>query len=194
MSRFLFALLALAAAVLPLTASADSRYRYDDRYDDRYGYDGGYRGVAQVRCSSNDGRTRRCNVDTRGGVRIVRQESRSPCIQGRSWGYDRRGIWVANGCRASFQLGGGNAYARPGYGYGSPGYAAPGYGNGYGAQVIRCESRDGRQSFCRVPGGLREAQIVRRLSNTRCQQGYNWGVQRDGIWVDGGCRAEFSVY
>jgi hypothetical protein len=189
MSRFLFALLALAAAALPLTASADSRYRYDDRYDDRYGYDDGYRGVAEVRCSSNDGRTRHCNVDTRGGVRIVRQESRSPCIQGRSWGYDRRGIWVANGCRARFQLGGGN-------GYGAPGYAAPGYGhgNGYGAQVIRCESRDGRQSFCRVPGGLRDAQIVRRLSDTRCQHGYNWGVQRDGIWVDRGCRAEFSVY
>lgn len=198
MSRFLFVLLALAAAALPLAASADSRYRYDDRYDDRqgYGYNDGYRGVAEVRCSSNDGHTRRCNVDTRGGVRIVRQESRSPCIQGRSWGYDRRGIWVANGCRARFQLGGGNGYGRPGYGYGAPGYAAPGYGhgNGYGAQVIRCESRDGRQSFCRVPGGLREAQIVRRLSDTRCQQGYNWGVQRDGIWVDRGCRAEFSVY
>ena len=188
MSRFLFALLALAAAALPLSASADSRYRYDDRY----GYDDGYRGVAEVLCSSKDGRTRYCNVDTRGGVRIVRQESRSPCVQGRSWGYDRRGIWVANGCRARFQLGGG---PRPGYG--GPGYGnAYGYGNGggYAAQVIRCESRDGRERFCRVPGGLRDAQIVRRLSDTRCQQGYNWGVRRDGIWVGGGCRAEFSVY
>lgn len=191
MSRYLFALLALAAAVLPLSASADSRNRYDDRYDDRYGYNDGYRGVAEIRCSSDDGRTRHCNVDTRGGVRLVRQESRSPCIQGRSWGFDRRGIWVTNGCRARFQLGAGHGR---GYG-GEPGY---GYGydnrNGYGARVIRCESRDGRQRFCPVPGGVRDAQIVRRLSDTRCQQGYNWGVQRDGVWVDRGCRAEFSVY
>ncbi len=194
MSRFVFALLALAAAALPLSASADSRYRYHDRYDDRYGYDDGYRGVAEVRCSSNDGRTRYCNVDTRGGVRIVRQESRSPCIQGRSWGYDRRGIWVANGCRARFQLGGGG-YDRPGYGYGygAPGYAAPGYGDGYGAQLVRCESRDERERFCRVPGGVRNAQIVRRLSDTRCEFNYNWGYQRDGVWVDRGCRAEFRV-
>lgn len=196
MSRFLIALLALAAAVAPLSASADSRYRYDDRYDDRYGHDDGYRGAAEISCSSKDGRTRRCNVDTRGGVRLVRQESRSPCIQGRTWGVDRQGIWVANGCRARFQIGGGRGYGAPGQGYGAPGYgyADPGYGNGYGAQVIRCESRDGRQNFCRVPGGLRDAQIVRRLSDTRCQQGYNWGFQRDGIWVDRGCRAEFSVY
>lgn len=196
MSRVLIALLALAAAALPLSASADSRSRYDERYDDRYGYDDGYRGVAEVRCSSNDGRTRYCNVDTRGGVRIVRQESRSPCIQGRSWGYDRRGIWVSNGCRARFQLGGGNGYARPGYGapgYAAPGYPAPGYGGGYAAQVIRCESRDGRQRFCRVPGGVRNAQIVRRLSDTRCEFNYNWGYQRDGVWVDRGCRAEFRV-
>lgn len=192
MSRFLFALLALAAAALPLSASADSRYRYDDRYDDRYGYDDGYRGVAQVRCSSKDGRTRYCNVDTRGGVRIVRQESRSPCIQGRTWGYDRRGIWVAHGCRAQFQLGGGRGYGRPGYGYGAPGYGG-GYGGGYGPQVIRCESRDERQRFCRVAGGVRNAQIVRRLSNTHCQFNYNWGYQRDGVWVDRGCRAEFRV-
>jgi hypothetical protein len=194
MTRFLVALLALAAAALPLTASADSRYGYDDRYDDRYGYDDGYRLPAEIRCSSNDGRTRHCSVDTRGGVRLVRQESRSPCIQGRTWGVDRGGIWVANGCRARFQVGGGAG----------PGYGGPGYGNGYGyaygngggyaAQVIRCESRDGRQRFCPVPGGLREAQIVRRLSDTRCRQGYNWGFQRDGIWVDRGCRAEFSVF
>lgn len=189
MSRYLFALLALAAAALPLTASADSRYRYDDRYDDRYGYDDGYRGGAEIRCSSDDGRTRRCNVDTRGGVRLVRQESRSPCIQGRTWGVDRRGIWVTNGCRARFQVGGGHGYDQPGYGQGNPGY-----GNGYGEQVIRCESRDDRQRFCRVPGGVREAQIVRRLSDTRCQFNYNWGYQRDGIWVDRGCRAEFRVY
>ncbi|MBW8367290.1 MAG: DUF3011 domain-containing protein [Arenimonas sp.] len=185
MSRYLIALLALAAAALPFSASADSRYRHYDGY--------GY-GAAEVRCSSNDGRNRFCGVDTRGGVRLVRQESRSPCIQGRSWGYDRRGIWVSNGCRGRFQVGAGSGYRQADYGrgYDQRGYSDFGYGAG--PQVVRCESRDERQRFCRVPGGLRDAQIVRQLSHTRCQFNYNWGYQRDGIWVDLGCRAEFSVY
>jgi hypothetical protein len=46
-----------------------------------------------------------CRVDTRGGVRLVRQRSESPCYQGSTWGWDRRGIWVDRGCRADFALG-----------------------------------------------------------------------------------------
>ena len=34
------------------------------------------------------------------GVQLVRQLSRAACIQGRSWGYGRNGIWVSDGCRA----------------------------------------------------------------------------------------------
>ena len=172
MNRTVLSLLAVAAVALPMAASA--QYRGD-----------GYRGE-QVRCSSNDERTQRCNVDTRGGVRLVRQESRSPCIQGRTWGHDRRGIWVSQGCRATFEVGGG--------GYGRGGYDDRGrdyYGGG--EQIIRCESRDDRQRFCPVRGGVRDAQIVRRLSDTNCRFNYNWGFRRDGLWVDRGCRAEFRV-
>ena len=61
-------------------------------------------------------------------------------------------------------------------------------------KVIRCESRDGRQRFCRVPGGLREANIERRISNAGCDYGYSWGFRRDGVWVDRGCRADFVVF
>ncbi|MFY2765108.1 DUF3011 domain-containing protein [Arenimonas sp. MALMAid1274] len=178
MSRILVSLLALVAASLPLAASAQGRYYDDGRY--------GSAGI--VRCESNDDRTRRCNVDTRGGVRIVQQDSRSPCIEGRTWGYDRRGIWVTRGCRARFEVGGGYGYGRPGY---DDGYR-PGYNRG--AQVIRCESQDDRPRFCRVPGGVRRADIVRRLSDSRCEFNYSWGFRRDGIWVERGCRAEFRVY
>ena len=63
-----------------------------------YGYGG------QVfRCESNDGRTRECAANTRAGVQLVRQLSRAACIQGRSWGYGRNGIWVSDGCRAEFR-------------------------------------------------------------------------------------------
>ena len=66
-----------------------------------------------VRCESNDGRTRYCNADTRQGVRLWRQLSRDPCVEGRSWGVTRDRIWVSRGCRADFRVGDrGGAYYR----------------------------------------------------------------------------------
>ncbi len=47
-----------------------------------------------------------CKVNTGQGVRIIRQRSESDCIYNRTWGYDRRGIWVDRGCRADFAIGG----------------------------------------------------------------------------------------
>jgi hypothetical protein len=140
-----------------------------------------------VRCESNDGRTRHCDANVRGGVRLSRQLSRTDCIQGRNWGYDNRGIWVAGGCRAEFVTGTGGGY-RPGYG--NPGYGGPGYGSG---QTVRCESNDGREQYCRVPIRTR-ADLSKQLSRTRCVQGQNWRWDRGGIRVTGGCRGEFRVY
>ncbi len=58
-----------------------------------------------VTCQSRDGRREVCRVDTRGGVRLVDRLSDRPCVQGRSWGYSRSGIWVDDGCRARFRVG-----------------------------------------------------------------------------------------
>jgi hypothetical protein len=58
-----------------------------------------------ITCSSNNGKRNYCSADTRGGVRMVNQRSGSACIQGRTWGFDGRGIWVDHGCRADFALG-----------------------------------------------------------------------------------------
>jgi hypothetical protein len=142
------------------------------------GYGNGYGGT--FRCESDNNRTRHCSADTRRGVSISRKLSDSPCVQGRSWGYDNSGVWVSNGCRAEFVTGGG--------GY-NPGH---GSGGGYG-RTVRCESQDKRQRRCNVQVS-RGVDIVRQLSDTRCVQGQNWGWDRSGIWVRGGCRAEFSVY
>src|SRR6266852_3753129 len=57
-----------------------------------------------ISCSSDDMRRYSCPVDTRGGVRMVKQNSDSPCQQGYSWGYDREGIWVDRACRADFAV------------------------------------------------------------------------------------------
>jgi hypothetical protein len=61
-------------------------------------------GSAIVTCSSNNGKRNFCAVDTGRGVQLVSQRSGSPCIQGQTWGYDRRSIWVDRGCRADFRV------------------------------------------------------------------------------------------
>lgn len=153
--------------------------RYDDRHDDRYGggyggnYGGGYGDV--VRCESRNGDVRYC--DTNGArAELIRQLSSSPCVRGRSWGSDRRGVWVSQGCRADFRL---DRYGNGG-GYG--------YGNG----VVRCESRDNRTRECPLSSGRRgDVRLVRQLSSTPCVEGQTWGRSRTGVWVTRGCRAEF---
>jgi hypothetical protein len=75
-----------------------------DRYDRRAEPSG-----RMVSCSSDDGRRRYCDADTRGGVRLVRQRGSVACERDSSWGYDDRGIWVDRGCRADFALDSGAA-------------------------------------------------------------------------------------
>ncbi len=57
-----------------------------------------------ITCHSNGHRQEYCDARIRRGVRLVRQDSRSACIEGQTWGWDRRGIWVSDGCRAQFQV------------------------------------------------------------------------------------------
>lgn len=60
----------------------------------------------RLACESPDYRYRFCQVDTGQGstVRIERQISDSACIEGRSWGWNRAGIWVSGGCAAVFRV------------------------------------------------------------------------------------------
>ncbi len=132
------------------------------------GYRGGYGSV--VRCESIDNRTRECATGG-GRVTLLRQISSSPCIEGRSWGQGRNGVWVSQGCRADFQL-------------------LAGGGGGYGS-VVRCESNNGRYNRCAVPGRGRP-QLVRQISDSPCIEGRSWGAERDGVWVNQGCRGDFA--
>lgn len=58
-----------------------------------------------VTCESRHGRYNYCRIDTDGKVELVRQLSRDDCREGRSWGYDDRGVWVDRGCGAEFRVG-----------------------------------------------------------------------------------------
>ena len=159
------------------------------QYYGDYGHSG-----SSVRCESNDGRVNRCPLPYGNGrVVLERQISRSACVEGRTWGQERGGIWVAQGCRADFRRSTGGNYGNNPYYGGSSGYGNPGYGNSYG-DIVRCESNDGRTRRCSVAGsGNMRAQMVRQISRSACIEGRTWGSDRGGIWVTGGCRADFQV-
>lgn len=61
----------------------------------------------QMECSSSNYKYNYCRAS--GAVfnaAITRQMSRPPgdCVYGRSWGWDRFGVWVNHGCRAAFEV------------------------------------------------------------------------------------------
>jgi hypothetical protein len=57
-----------------------------------------------VSCESHEYRYNHCPTGPIRGAQLVEQRSQAPCVQGRSWGYDRNGIWVDNGCEAVFRV------------------------------------------------------------------------------------------
>ena len=59
------------------------------------------------------------------------------------------------------------------------------------AQTISCSSDDGKRHYCSANGG--RAQLVRQRSESACTEGYSWGSDNHGIWVDHGCRADFAI-
>ena len=126
-----------------------------------------------VYCASDDGRRNRCPVDTGRGVRLVRQRSGSPCNYGTTWGYDRGGIWVDRGCRADYEIG-------------QAGWQPP------SSWTIYCASNDMKRNYCRISTG-RGVRIIRQRSDADCIYNRTWAYDRNGIWVDRGCRADFEI-
>src|SRR3954466_5969960 len=80
-------------------------------------------------CSSDDGRLHSCRVNTNQPIQFVRQRSDAQCVQGQTYGIDRGGVWVSNGCRADFAVGDSNqAYNQGTYNNGT--YNQGTYNNG----------------------------------------------------------------
>jgi len=149
-------------------------------WDDRRGGggDGGDRdyrpGPGGIVCTSNNGERVYCEADTRNGVQMVRQIGGAACVEGRTWGFDGRGIWVDRGCRAEFRVN------------------AP-RGGDFGERRITCASNNGERVFCETDTRGRVVRMARQISGSPCEQGRTWGWDGRGIWVDRGCRAEFLV-
>jgi hypothetical protein len=56
-------------------------------------------------CTSQPGERNLCAADTTAGVALVRSSGKAPCLLGETWGYDKTGIWVAEGCSGAFAAG-----------------------------------------------------------------------------------------
>jgi hypothetical protein len=140
-----------------------------------------------VSCESSDGHRKECPADLSGyTVRDVDQSSRTECVVGRNWGYTNRAVGVDDGCRATFRFDKSRGGDHPrAWGYRDSAPAG-------GEQRVKCESRDGRRNVCDV--NLRGYRIadVHEISRTDCDIGRNFGYDDRGVWVDGGCRAEFT--
>jgi Protein of unknown function (DUF3011) len=158
---------------------------------DAYQYKGPAPGsTGTLSCSSDDGHRHYCSADSGGRIRLVQQRSESACREGYSWGSDGRGVWVDHGCRADFAVEGGRDGAWRDRDHDS-GWNGNGY-NGGQDQLISCSSDDMHRHYCQADtrGGV---QLVKQRSDSSCRQGYSWGFDRQGIWVDHGCRADFQV-
>ena len=129
-----------------------------------------------IRCKSDDERLNRCAVEGRiWNVQLERQHSGSPCLRGESWGFDENSIWVDRGCRAEFRVwAGGDFRGR--------------------AAIVRCSSDDEHLNRCGVDAEILGADLERQISGSPCIEGQTWGVERNVIWVDRGCRADFRVW
>jgi hypothetical protein len=169
------------------TVGGNRDYRNDEdrnaNRNDQYG--AGNAQSQSIACSSDDERKHTCAMDTRGGVRLLKQHSGAACTEGYSWGTDYQGVWVDHGCRADFSSGG-NSYFR------DDNRNDQNRRSGR-EQTIACSSDNMRRHSCALDtqgGGVR---VVRQFSDAPCTRGYSWGTNRRGIWVDHGCRADFAV-
>lgn len=98
----------------------------------------------------------------------------------------------------------------PGPGYG-PGHG-PGHGPGWGPgpghgpqpppppppsqrfESLSCSSNDYRYTECFFdPRGVEGISLSRQLSRSQCVYGRTYGIYNDRVWVQDGCRAEFTI-
>ena len=128
-----------------------------------------------IRCESRGGRSVQCPVLLHGApVRLLRELSALPCRRDETWGTGRNEVWVSRGCKGEFEIGDRDGGFPP------------------GARLLTCESKERQRRSCGTTID-RSATLLRQLSGMPCIEGQTWGWDATRVWVDNGCRAEFSV-
>jgi hypothetical protein len=135
-----------------------------------------------IRCESDRGHRHECSFDGWGRVELLRQVSRTDCIEGRTWGVaGRHAVWVSDGCRADFRI---RRERDDDYG--------DRHDRDRRARLIICESDNNTRHRCDVDTqyGVR---LTRQISRNACILTRTWGYASRGIWVRDGGRAEFTL-
>jgi hypothetical protein len=132
-----------------------------------------------IRCESDRGRRHECSFDGWGRVELIRQISRTDCIEGRTWGTEKHRVWVSGGCRADFRIRRERDDNRDDR-------------NDRRSRLVICESDNNTRHRCDVDTqyGVR---LTRQISRNACILNRSWGYDSRGIWVRDGCRAEFTL-
>jgi len=63
----------------------------------------------------------------------------------------------------------------------------------FAQQTIKCEANNDNRKYC---GSYRPDQRItlqQQISGSPCIEGQTWGVDRQGLWVERGCRAIFAI-
>ena len=176
--------------------TSDSRWNDDDRGgrhgDNRDGRDGDGRygdnrtgsRWGQVHCASRSRSSARTYCGTSSSDYTIVGRSAN-CVEGRTWGNARRGVWVSGKCSANFRISSSWDGDRDRRGDNSDGRRHDAF-----ARSLRCESTGSGRTYC---GDAREGPYTLRDSGNRyCVQGSTWGNDVNGLWVSGQCRAQFD--
>lgn len=132
--------------------------------------------ASEFTCKSANYKYRRCKVPGSGKVSLRRQLSSSPCVRGKTWGQDRKGVWVDRGCAGRFSVTG---RARRDL-------------DERVRLALDCRSKGFQYRYC--PATVRGAvRLTKQYSDAPCRRGRTWGHDRLGIWVDQGCAGRFEI-
>ena len=122
-----------------------------------------------VHCVSTDsGRTYCGNAGTRYAIYGNPDPS---CVEGRTWGFDDRGVWVSSGCVADFSPSSDDNVVTS---------------NG---ELVHCVATESGRTYC---GTARTRYTIAANADPRCVEGQTWGLDDRGVWVSSGCVADFS--
>jgi predicted porin len=118
-----------------------------------------------IECGAAVGDRNACVAGTSSGVVLVRQSGEGNCVLGKTWGFDAKGVWVADGCRGTF------AFTDD-------------------RETLACSAAAGGREVCRAntAGG-----VALVTGTPSCALGRTWGYDQDGVWVADGCQGTFVL-
>lgn len=172
LSFFLVLVLALVSVLFSSLATSVSASTEQVKTTERFG--GQY---LFTECSSEHHRPRKCNVAGNVGyLTLVRQHSKSACVEGVSYFKGYRSVIVTNGCRATFRY-----------------LPVPVSDDAMVYNLITCESTHFRPQVCQIDGfgEMAVLLVARRLSHAHCTRGKSFFNKGTSVLVTHGCRAVF---